>query len=385
MGKYDSYTDHIRRKWTELTFSLAKNRGVQIALPNSFVSPSPPEGIFDHDQFYWDSYFIIIGLLEQGFVDFARGMVDNLAYLCDRFGLVPMRNRMYNLGISQPPLFSSMVRLVFEKTRDIHWLSKMVETARIELSYWNDNQKKHTIFNGLARYCDHWHLHSTAEHESGWDMTSRFNNQCLNILPVDLNSLLFKSESDVAFMYETIGNHDLADHFKNKANARKAAIQEHLWNDDLNFFFDFNWKQESSSIFYSLASFYPLWAGIATEDQARKAVDKLSLFEYDGGLANTQDNGLSEEFNQWDYPNGWPNQQLIVIEGLLRYGFEEDAKRLAEKWLDMNAKVFDETQKFWEKYDVVDLRKGKDGRYPTQHGFGWTNGVFVKLVSLFNF
>ncbi|MFW6283244.1 MAG: trehalase family glycosidase [Minisyncoccales bacterium] len=100
-------------------------------------------------------------------------------------------------------------------------------------------------------------------------------------------------------------------------------------------------------------------------------------------MANTQKENISKKFKQWDYPNGWPNQQWVVIKGLLNYGFIEDAERLSKKWLDLNKKVYEKTRAFWEKYDVVALDKGKDGRYATQKGFGWTNAVFIKMVNEF--
>jgi alpha,alpha-trehalase len=114
--------------------------------------------------------------------------------------------------------------------------------------------------------------------------------------------------------------------------------------------------------------------------QAKKCRDNLKKFECKYGLANTQKK-VSKEFKQWDYPNGWPNQEWIAIKGLLNYGFTEDAERLAKKWLNLNKKVFNKTGKFWEKYDVVTGTIGKEGRYPNQMGFGWTNAIFIKLIS----
>jgi alpha,alpha-trehalase len=157
-----------------------------------------------------------------------------------------------------------------------------------------------------------------------------------------------------------------------------------MWNSKKRFFFDYNYKFKKQGDFYSIAGFYPLWAKLASNSQAKKIRDNLKLFEYRGGLANTQKSELSKEFKQWDYPNGWANQQWIVIKGLMNYGYEKDAKRLAQKWLELNAKVFEKTGKFWEKYDVVKCNEGKSGRYKNQTGFGWTNAIFVKLIKEFN-
>ena len=156
-----------------------------------------------------------------------------------------------------------------------------------------------------------------------------------------------------------------------------------MWNENRGFFFDYDYVNKRRSEFYSLAGFFPLWCRMATDEQARRMVRKLKKFEYDGGLATTQKSGLSNPFKQWDYPNGWAPMQWIVIKGLLNYGFEKDASRIAFNWLEMNKKVFLKTGKFWEKYDVVKNKIGKEGRYPIQTGFGWTNAIFLKLYKTF--
>ncbi len=157
-----------------------------------------------------------------------------------------------------------------------------------------------------------------------------------------------------------------------------------MWNFKKGFYFDYDYKHKKQSGFYSIAGFYPLWAKLATYTQAKKMVDSLKIFEHAGGLANTQSIGLSDEYKQHDYPNGWPHQQWIVVRGLMNYGFKNDAQRIAKKFLDLNKKVFDKTGKFWEKYDVVKCDIGKSERYPTQQGFAWTNAIFVRLLNKFS-
>ncbi len=384
MNKFADCLEYINNYWEELTCYLPNDKDVHIGLPNPFISPSYDGGIFENDQFYWDSYFIILGLLESERVDLAKGMVENLAYLYRRFGIIPSRNRYYDLGVSQPPFLTSMILEVFNKTKDKKWLLNMSLIAEDELkNYWMDDKKVHKVYMNLSRYCDHWHTNLTAEHESGWDMTSRFNEKCLDFLPVDLNSLLYKYEIDLAEISGILGKEDKKEVYLRSAELRKKNINRLMWNEKKGFFFDYNFKMKKQRNFYSLAGFYPMWAGLATEEQAKRIVRKLKKFEYRWGLANTQSRGLSKRFKQWDYPNGWANQHWIVIKALLNYGFEEDARRIAEKWLNLNRKVFKRTGKFWEKYNVVKGRVGKEGRYPNQSGFGWTNAVFVKLVKLF--
>ncbi|UCG95544.1 MAG: alpha,alpha-trehalase [archaeon] len=383
---YKKCLRYIEDYWKKSTFYLPKDRGVYIGMPNPFVSANGTR--FHNDQFYWDSYFIILGLVESGKIRLAKGMVDNFIYLFEKFGRIPSRNRYYNLGISQLPFLTSMIMEIFSKTKDKKWLRKAVKTAEKELkNYWMNKDEVsgeiHLVYRGLSRYCDHYVTHHTSEYESGWDITSRFNDHCLDYLPVDLNSCLYKYERDIAEIYHITGSRTKQRNYLGRADKRRKTVNKLMWNKKKGFFFDYDYKKKKQSNFYSVAGFYPLWANLASKEQAERVRENLRKFEYKGGLANTQKTGLSKEFKQHDYPNGWANQQWIVIRGLLNYGFEEDAKRLATKWLEMNRKVFLRTGKFWEKYNVVKCDVGKEGRYPNQTGFGWTNGVFVKLISEF--
>ena len=381
-NNYKQCLKYLDDYWKKITCYLPKDKGVHIGLPNPFVSPN--NKIFKNDQFYWDSYFIILGLIESNKVKIAKGMVNNFAHLFKRFGIIPLRNRYYNLGISQLPFFTSMVFEIFNKTKDKKWLREMAKIAEQELkNYWVDNKSVHNVYRGLSRYCDHWYTHFTAEHESGWDMTSRFNERCLDYLPVDLNLCLYKYETDLAEIYKILKDQTKLKRYLNKANKRKRIINKLMWNNKKGFFFDYNYKLGKQSSFYSIAGFYALWVNLATKEQAEKLKKNLKKFEYKGGLANTQKTYLFKEFKQHDYPNGWAHQQWIMIKGLLNYESKEDAERLAKKWLEMNRKVFLKTGKFWEKYNVVKGDIGKEERYPIQTGFGWTNAIFVKLINEF--
>ncbi len=380
---YKACLDYIEGYWDELICHHPKDRFIHLGLPHKFVVPS--SGIFNRDQFYWDSYFTILGLVKCNRVDLAKGMVDNFTYLFKKFHIVPMRNRYYNIGSSQIPFLTSMAHEVFEAGKSHHWLSKTMQVAEAELKkYWMnpDLTEKHIVYKDLSRYCDHYITHLGAEHESGWDMTSRFNDHCLDYLPVDLNSCLYKYEMDIAETYQLNKDHKMKEVYTKNALKRQQKISKLMWNEKKGFFFDFNYIQKKQSEFYSVAGFYPLWAKAATFKQAEKVKEQLHLFECKGGLANTQSNNLSPEIKQHDYPNGWAQQHWIAVKGLLNYGFKEDATRIAKKWLDMNKAVFLKTGKFWEKYNVVTGKIGQSNadRYPIQSGFGWTNAVFIRLI-----
>jgi len=386
--KYAECLRYIKFYWDKITFSHPKDKGKHLGIPNKFVSPN--SDIFRYDQFYWDSYFIILGLVKSKKIRLAKGMVENFIFLLNKFGIVPMRNRYYNLGTSQIPFLTSMAWEIFEVTKDKVWLMKVMKAAEKELAvYWMNKEltETHIVYNGLSRYCDHYITHLGAEHESGWDMTSRFHDRCLDYLPVDLNSCLYKYETDIAKGYELNGKRSEARKFSEMADKRKKEIFELMWSDKQKFFCDYNYLLKQQSPFLSVAGFYPLWAEMATAEQAALIREHvLPVFEYDGGITNTQSAGLSPDRKQHDHPNCWPHQQWIVVKGLLNYGFREDAERISKKWLDMNLKVFLETGKFWEKHNVLncDINVYNSDRYTLQSGFGWTNAVFVRLVCEFN-
>lgn len=380
MDKYKACLEYISSYWEKITCFFPEDEETRIGLPHHFVSPN--DTYFKNDQFYWDSYFISLGLLARGETHLVKGIVENFLFMQKRFGVIPLRNQLFNLGISQPPFLSSLVLAVYDKIKDKRWLSEMAYLLEQERNtYWVDAATKahHALACGLSRYCDHEITHVTAEHESGWDMTSRFNEHCLDYAPIDLNSLLYKYEIDLVDIFRKLGNTSKASDYEKLAEKRKELINKYCWHEEQGFFFDYNHVDKKQSTFFSLAGFYPLWVGLATEHQAHKMKHHIAQFECEGGLANTQATNLSDEYKQWDYPNGWAPQQFIVISGLAKYGFMHDAHRLASKWLNLNNDVFKKTLTLWEKYDVVAQTKGKDGRYPTQSGFGWTNAVFLLL------
>jgi alpha,alpha-trehalase len=381
---YQACLRYIAKYWKQVTTLHLHDQYVHIGLPHRFVSPN--HEIFKNDQFYWDSYFTILGLVSEGQIELAKGIVDNFVYLQQRFNIIPMRNRYYNLGVSQIPFLTSMVREIYGVTEDSRWAARAMKAAEKELDgYWMNRSltEVHLVHRGLSRYCDHYITHLGAEHESGWDMTSRFHNKCLNYLPIDLNSALYRYEIDLAEFYWNTGHRKKANAYILRSEKRRRTMTRLMWNFEKGFFFDYDYEHKRQSTFYSIAGYYPLWAKLATHTQAEKLVKNLRLFEYDGGLANSQSSRLDKEFKQHDYPNGWPPQQWIVIRGLLNYGYNEDAKRLAKKYLDLNNKIFNRTKMLWEKYDVVHSKTGKADRYRTQSGFAWTNAIFLRLLDLF--
>ena len=240
------------------------------------------------------------------------------------------------------------------------------------------------VYKGLSRYFDTNYLDDLAECESGWDMNTRFAGQCLSYIPVDLNSLLYRYEMDFARANELFDDPDTAEVWKTRAKMRAVNMSLELWDSKKGFFFDLDYTEGRHSNVWSLASLYPLWAGLASEMQAEKIVNNLVKFINEGGLATTatlDDNDSRGITKQWAYPNGWAPLHWLALEGLTRYGYHDQAEMIARKWLKTNLDYFKTLGVFREVYNVVNpMDEPEEGVYPSQTGFGWTNGVFLDLA-----
>ena len=221
--------------------------------------------------------------------------------------------------------------------------------------------------------------------ESGWDFSSRWFRKASDIqsihttdmVPVDLNSLLYLHELTIAEAYTLIKQPLLAKRFLRAAEKRAAAIRQYCWDAKREFYCDYDFRVGTSTGRLTLAGVYPLYAKIATSEQAAAVARQLEQkFLCDGGLVTT----LTSNLQQWDSPNGWAPLQWIAIQGLREYGYHQLADEIRKRWLDNCDKVFEEKRKMIEKYNVIqpgDLAGG--GEYPLQDGFGWTNGVYAAL------
>jgi alpha,alpha-trehalase len=350
-------------------------------LPNPFIPAS--DGFFK-EQFYWDSFFIFQGLKHKGKAgrEMAIGMVENFFHLLERYGYIP--NSQTNFDRSQPPFLSSMVRDVYAMKKDQEWLRRAY--ARVSFEYkdfWTC--KPRLCHRGLSRYYNASEIHNIdrdmaygAMQESGWDNTLRFGgdsrdsyvsgsrmHQCL---PVDLNSLLYKYETDLAWMAGILGNRtDKAD-WERLARERKDEINSLMWD---GFYYDYDFDRGKIMLSKTLAAFFPLWTGLADKPMAKALRESLFLFEYEDGIAATE-KALGHESLQWGYPNAWAPLQWIAARGLERYGYRKDAERIKKKFLSAIKK-----EKGYPEKISAD-RKAKridDPRYPHQKNSFWTWGV----------
>jgi alpha,alpha-trehalase len=391
-----------------------------IELPYPYVVPG---GRF-REVYYWDSYFTMLGLEADGRNDIVENMIADFAYEIDTYGHIPNGNRTYYLSRSQPPFFSKMIDLLAEHDGPSVYVRYLRELRR-EYDFWMqgaDQVPRGQAFrnvvhltNGLVlnRYWDerdvprdesyyedvttamstsrpaadvYRNLRATAE--SGWDFSSRWladgknlaTVQTLSILPVDLNSLLEHLESTLALAYALDGDRAQAWQFKTRADVRKAAIRSLFWDSQLHLFEDYSWQEGRLTHRPSAAALYPLFFDIATREQA----DKVARLVAAKGL---EENGVATTLvtsgQQWDQPNGWAPLQWIAVSGFRDYGQYALAKTLAQRWINVNLVVFNASRKLVEKYDLLIPSGGSGGEYATQIGFGWTNGVLRKLMTLY--
>jgi len=386
---------YISEYWPKLTRFHPNDDESLLGLPHPYLVPAYEEGHeFDFNElYYWDSYFMVQGVLDEEHKELVVGILDDLLSLFERFRIIPNASRTYLMGRSQPPLLTSFILDVYQAYNlDKDWLARAIKVAETEYrTVWMGSIKPNVrqVHKGLSRYYDVNYLHDLAEAESGWDMTPRFNHRCLDYLPVDLNSLLYKYETDFADVARLLGDNEQVTHWEAAARLRQATMNELMWSDIRGLYYDYNYPKESRGSVDSLAAYFPMWAGLADERQAARLISALRRFESKGGLATTDALPLGLRVpggmpTQWAYPNGWAPLHFIVVKGLQRYGFHEDARRIAVKWLKTNLDWFNKNHVFLEKYNVVQPEKPPaKGLYPSQTGFGWTNSIFERLCAEF--
>jgi len=421
-----------------------------------------PGGRFN-EMYGWDSYFIIRGLVRDGRVDLAKGMVDNFFFEIEHYGTFLNANRTYYLTRSQPPFWTAMVMAVYDAEKaagkeDKAWLAKAYADTSKDYEMWTREPHRAGL-TGLSRYYDfgdgpapesiqdesgehrqavaylssHPELagkyvaarkdgetggkfdptytvevcdaattmerpacepktsvHLTSEfykgdramRESGFDVSFRFGPYGAgthHFAPVCLNSLLYKTEKDLEVMARSLGRVREAQEWREKADTRAGIMRRLFWDAERGQFLDYDFEAGKRSDYEYDSTFYPLWTGWATPEQARAVEQHLNVFELAGGIVMSR----HEVHTQWDYPNGWAPLQLIAVEGLRNYKFDEDADRVSRKFLSTVMENFQRDGTIREKYNMVTRTTDSQvtaGYHMNVIGFGWTNGVFLVLA-----
>ncbi len=414
-----------------------------------------PGGRFN-ELYGWDSYFIVLGLLHDGYLKLAKGMVTHFLYEIEHYGQILNANRSYFLTRSQPPFLTAMGWAVHERLeghdRDA-WFAEVIRTAireyetvwtsppkrtetglsryyasgigmppEVEAEHFDGHLKPYAEAAGMdvARYrqairwrevvvpeLDEYFVHDRTLRESGHDNSYRLEGRAAHLCTVDLNSLLYRYETDIARALKELfgdaletpdGTVHTSAAWEERATRRRECMNRLCWNEERGIFLDYDFVREEGTGFESVTSLYPLWAGLATGEQAAMLVGRaVPLLEEAGGLVSTTEASrgpISEDHpqRQWDYPFGWPPHQMLAWQGLIDYGHEAVAQRLVYRWLYMitrNAADYNGT--IPEKYDVVNRTHdvfveygnvGTEFDYITREGFGWMNASYQVGLSL---
>lgn len=400
-------------------------------LPRPYVVPG---GRFN-EMYGWDSYFIQVGLLRDGETALARDMAENFIYEVEHYGQVLNANRTYYTTRSQPPFLTRMLLAVFERDEDRNWLARAVPAVEKYYRYWTEGA--HLTPNGLSRYFDSgtgpapevladerdpqgrthydrvkefYRTHDVTDYdarrfydrerdeltpefykgdrsmrESGFDPSNRFgpfNAEITSYDPVCLNSLLYVYERDAARIMSLVGRGAESATWARRADARRERINRLMWDERDGLYYDYNFEKSEVRRYPFVTTFYPLWAGVATQGQAARVARNLHLFERAGGLRTS----TNVSGSQWDAPFGWAPMQLVAVEGLRRYGFNSEADRISVNFLSLMLKEFIEHNTIVEKYDVEartsSLGAGlRFGYSSNEIGFGWTNAAFAELYA----
>jgi len=413
---------YIREMWRVL------RRPPDITVPQSSLLPLRypyivPGGRFS-EIYYWDSYFTMLGLMQDGQFELARDMLANIADLIGRYGHMPNGNRSYYLSRSQPPFFAAMVELIARHDGDgiyrqylpqlqaeydfwmegSAWLAPgtahrhlvRLRDGTLLNRYWDDRDAprdeswREDVMTArlTSRPASDIYRNLRAGSESGWDFSSRWladghNMKTIRttaIAPVDLNSLLQHLEAVLGHAYFVAGDTAKAKLYAHKAASRTEAIRRLMWNPRLGMYADYLWQTERQSPSQSAATAYPLYFGIATAAQAHAISSSLRRnFLEPGGLATTR----LATGQQWDRPNGWAPLQYLAIEGLKRCGEDDLARTIAHRWIRRVLRSYAADGVLFEKYDIegTSPHRAGGGEYALQAGFGWTNGVLERLMA----
>ena len=408
--------EHIEKLWDELTRTAYDEKGTLLKLPKPYIVPG---GRFN-EFFYWDSYFIMLGLQVSGRVEMMANIVENCSYLIQHVGFVPNASRTHFLSRSQPPYFSLMLELLAETANDQTIYARYHNTLEKEYAFWMDGEDD--VENGsgfkrvvktqdgdlLNRYYDaeneprpesylidiedkenasgeEFYRNIRSACESGWDFSSRWfadgehiqTIETLNLAEVDLNCLLWHLETTLATSSAHQHLKDKENYFTERAAVRRHMINKYFWDEKMKIYRDYHIKKNTKTPSEHIAALYPLFLGISDQVQAEAIADTISeKFLYPGGLVTT----TKKTGQQWDLPNAWAPYQWLGFKAMKNYGFNELAEKIKNNWCSNVERVYKNTGKLMEKYNALDTETiAGGGEYPNQDGFGWTNGVYLKL------
>ena len=298
-------------------------------------------------------------------------------------------------GSKKPPFYTPYLRAFLDAWGDCMskaWIREHLGIAIDEHERVWMNPATPLTGTGLSRY------YGEGKDQPQATEPDHLDNACTSLVCVDLNSMLYRVENDLAAMIDMYfagefscrGRQYSTAYWRNQAEYRRQLMKKYLWNDADGTWYDYNIDTGRQQPFVSASNLLPLWAGSATPHEARRAVaSQLPKLLHSGGIASTGPISKTQPGpeRQWDAPYGWAPHQIMIWEGLKRYGFEAEARQAAMAWLRMLVRAAVEYNGLiTEKFNVekeshkVDAEYGNVGarfEYVPAGGFGWTNTSFL--------
>eukprot|EP00731_Ephydatia_muelleri_P027457 Em0019g330a len=404
--------------------AMEPDRHSLLYVPNPFIVPG---GRFI-EQYYWDSYWVLHGLLLGQMMDTSRGMIENFAHLIDMYGLVPNGGRAYYTLRSQPPLLTQMVHLYYSQTNNVTFLQNMLPRLDKEYSFWMTNRTVDIRGHLLNQYSSPTNgprpesyredmataslvskalqpqlfsnLASAAE--SGWDFSTRWLNttssaipeslasiRTKSIIPVDLNSILCANEATLALLHQAVGNATAASKYQMALLNRQQAFEAVFWNETAGLWLDLDQDTDKHlEAFYLSSMVTLLWGCSASLNVTRhelvlKMLQNNKVLEFPGGMPVS----LKQSSQQWDFPNVWAPLQWFLVAGWYNSTstpLRAAARTVAQTWIDSTYTAWNKFNLMFEKYNCTGVGvPGDQGEYTVQAGFGWSNGVTLHFLSLY--
>jgi len=418
---YKEFAKQVHEMWKALGKQLIPDVAINpqrysmIPQKNPFIVP----GERFHEFYYWDSYWIIRGLITSGMQETAKGILLNAFDLIKVYGFIPNGARVYYLNRSQPPFLSEMVRYYYDHTKDITLLKYAIQYLVIEYKYWMNThavelpgghvlnrfygdskrprpesykEDMHAVKEMTEDQAQSFFSDIIAGAESGEDFTSRWftvgsdlrSISTRSFIPVGLNSVMYKFESNMVYFYNVLQLNPIIN-FTQAVMKRKSAIETYLWNPNTFQWYDYSLTNNSQVTRPYPSNWFPVWAGAhdsAYTSQILESLKNSGLLQVGGVLTTHLESG-----QQWDSPNTWAPHQSLIVEVLLQLNIPESiklAETVALRWINTTYLGFQSVKMMHEKYNaLIPGASGSGGEYPPQIGFGWTNGVTLEFLSIY--
>lgn len=399
-------TEYIKNNWDNSVHQpTEQSRGI-VKMPKPYSVPCANIKDVFSDFYYWDTYFANLGFILDGKAEQAENNLDVMAYFINNLGYMPNANHL--IDRSQPPLFTRGVMDLYAYKRDKSLLEKYLPSilreydffaldrmTKIGLNAFGTNSSRSVLLEQyvwLSKRVDEYR-ESVDEQielgrdflsiaESGWDFNPRFHTQerrfaVRDFAHLDLNCLLYDVERKIAQIMRILDAPKKGELWDIKAERRKALVNKYMLNEKDGVYYDYNFKTREFSPVTSCASLYPYAMGISTDKAG--ALAALKKLELPYGLSACEYRGENEKYLQWDYPSMWPSNVYFAYNALKNVALEEDARRIAKKYMQTVERVFESTGALWEKYDAVQGKVSVTNEYETPEMMGWTAGVYRYL------